>query len=103
VAWLALSDGTPVYDRRGTHVGVIEYVMGNDIFAGVIVHTDSLPRRHLYADATQISEIRERGVVFSAAVEELHDLRRESRRRADGSFSALEGRVRSALDRIMRP
>jgi hypothetical protein len=57
----------------------------------------------LYADATQISEIRERGVVVSAAVEELHDLRRASRPRADRGFNALEARMRSALNPIMRP
>jgi hypothetical protein len=100
VAYLALKDGTPVYDRDGNRVGVVEHVLAdNNIFEGVIVHTYPLPGRHLYADATQIAEIRERGLLLSVGRADLHDPRRESHgNRRDGGAGAFEARLRHALD-----
>jgi hypothetical protein len=43
---------------------VVDHVVAHevvDIFEGIIVHTIPLPGRHLFADADQISELRERG------------------------------------------
>lgn len=90
----------PVYDRDGNRVGVVEHVMAEGgIFEGVIVHTYPLPGRHLYADATQIAHLCERGVLLSVGGEELHDPRRESaRRRRNGPASTLEARLRRAFD-----
>ena len=42
VAYLTLADGTPVYDRNGRRVGVVEHVLADpdlDIFHGLIIHT----------------------------------------------------------------
>jgi uncharacterized protein YrrD len=100
IAYLGVEDGTPVYDRDGSRVGVVEHVMAyGGIFEGLIIHTSPLPGRHLYADAAQIAEIRERGILLSVRREELHDPRRESgRRRRVASESTLEARLRRALD-----
>lgn len=100
IAYLALKDGTPVYDRDGNRVGVVEHVMAEGgIFEGVIVHTYPLPGRHLYADVTQIAHLREHGVLLSVDGEELHDPRRESAtRRRNGPASTLEARLRRAFD-----
>jgi uncharacterized protein YrrD len=76
VAYSALTDGTPVYDRNGQRVGVVEHVLAEldlDIFHGLIVHTKPLPGRHLYADADQIAELHERGVVLAVDKGELHE------------------------------
>lgn len=102
IAYLAVKDGTPVYDRDGTRVGVVEHVMDEGgIFEGLIVHTYPLPGRHLYADANQVGEIHERGVLLSVVGADLHDPRRESgRRRRDGRENTLEARLRRALDWI---
>lgn len=104
IAYLALKDGTPVYDREGSRVGVVEHVMAvGGIFDGIIIHTYPLPGRHLYADARQIAELRERGVLLSVDREQLHDPRRESaRRRGNRGESSLEGRLRRALDWMTR-
>jgi hypothetical protein len=100
VAYLALKDGTPVYDRSGTRIGVVEHVMADgNIFEGLIIHTHPLPGRHLYADEAQVAEIRERGVLLLVDRDELHDPRRETgRRQPDRQLSALEARLRRALD-----
>ena len=99
IAYLALKDGTPVYDREWNRVGVVEHVTAVEgIFEGVIIHTYPLPGRHLFADPAQIAEIRERGIVLSADKAQLHDPRRESRRRRwVGRESAVEARLRRAL------
>jgi hypothetical protein len=100
VAYTAIVEGTPVYDYEGRRVGVVEHVMEvGGIFEGVIVHTHPLPGRHLYADADQIAEIRERGVVLSVTKQELHAPERRSRRgRAGVGESSLEARLRRAWD-----
>lgn len=100
IAYLALEDGTPVYDRDWNRIGVVEHVMAfGGIFEGVIVHTYPLPGRHLFADRAQIAEIRERGILLNVDREELLDPRTESRqRRRVGRETALEARLRRALD-----
>ena len=91
-----------MYDRSGTRIGVVDHVMAEgNIFEGLIIHTHPLPGRHLYADDAQVAEIRERGVLLSVDSDELHDPRREAgrgRRQPDGQRSALEARLRRALD-----
>jgi PRC-barrel domain protein len=102
VAYLAVKDGTPVYDRDGTRVGVVEHVMDEGgIFEGLIIHTYPLPGRHLYADANQVGEIHERGVLLSVEGADLHEPRRElGRRRWAGRENTLEARLRRAWDWI---
>jgi hypothetical protein len=98
VAYTAITDGTPVYDRQGRRIGVVEHVLEVEgIFEGVIVHTHPLPGRHLYADADQVAEIHERGVVLSVTERELHVPRQGSRRGWVGEIP-LEARVRRAWD-----
>lgn len=105
VAYLALEDGTPVYDRSGARVGVVEHVMDEGgIFEGIIIHTYPLPGRHLYADAHQVDGIHQCGVVLSVERADLHDPRDESARRARRHWGepekTLERRLRRALDWI---
>jgi hypothetical protein len=102
VAYLAITEGTPVYDRSGTRVGVVEHVMdAGGIFEGIILHTYPLPGRHMYADANQIDEIHERGVVLSVERSDLHDPRTESAKHTRHQAEKnLEARLRRALDWI---
>jgi uncharacterized protein YrrD len=112
IAYLALEDGTPVYDRSGERIGVAEQVVADeqaDIFDGVIVHTLPLPGRHLFADVDQIAELRERGVVLSVDGDALREPSEQSgtpRKKQSGSGdkteSALQARLRHAWDWIRR-
>jgi uncharacterized protein YrrD len=80
IAYTALPEGTPVYDRSGTHIGVVEQVVADeqvDIFRGLIVHTAPLPGKDLFADADQIAELHERGVLLSVGRDDLREPRRE--------------------------
>jgi hypothetical protein len=100
VAYTAVADGTPVYDPQGGRIGVVEHVMEvGGIFEGVIVHTHPLPGRHMYADADQVAEIHERGVVLSVTKRELVALEQPPRRSGRGAGeSPLEARLRRAWD-----
>jgi hypothetical protein len=76
IAYLVLHDGTPVFDAGGHRVGVVEHVVADepmDIFEGLVVRTHPLPGRHLFADADQIAELRERGVVLAVGRADLHE------------------------------
>lgn len=105
VAYAALTDGTPVYDRAGRNVGVVEHVLAEldlDIFHGLVIHTKPLPGRHLYADADQIAELHERGVVLAVDEGDLHEPSPPSTRPSDEGRqeTPLEGRLRRAWDWI---
>jgi hypothetical protein len=101
IAYVALEDGTPVYDRDGERVGVVEHVLGDltaDVFDGLIVHTKPLPGRHLFADIDQIAELRERGVVLKVGRNDLREP--PDTRRRGASRTPLEARLRRAWDRL---
>ena len=102
---LALQDGTPVYDRDGERVGVVDQVMmdGAGIFEGLIVHTRPLPGRHVFAYHDQIAEVHERGVLLSVSRDELHELdgrRTRANRSGETLEPKLEAILRRAWDRI---
>ncbi|MGI5211726.1 PRC-barrel domain-containing protein [Plantactinospora sp. CA-290183] len=74
VAYLALTDGVPVYDRNGDDIGTVEHVLadeGADIFHGLVVRAAS--DRHLFAAREQIGTLHERGVVLTVPRAELHE------------------------------
>ena len=102
VAYLALKEGTPVYDRDGQRVGVVEHALADepmDIFHGLIVHTTPLPGRHLFADADQIAELRERGVLLSAGREELHEPGEQRAARGASDDTPADGPLQARLRR----
>jgi uncharacterized protein YrrD len=105
IAYLALEEGTPVYDRSGERIGVVEHVQADwqaDIFDGVIVHTRPLPGRHLFADVDQIAELHERGVVLSVDRDALREpSEKPTGEQPGGSVeSPLQARLRRAWDWI---
>jgi hypothetical protein len=103
IAFIALREGTPVYDVQRKRIGVVENVVADEhaaIFEGVVVHTLPLPGRHLVADADQIAGLHERGVLLS--------VERSALRRCGGKAGAptsdaehpLEHPVQAALRRV---
>ena len=101
IAYTVLEEGTPVYDKRGERIGVVDHVLADmqlDIFEGVVVHTLALPGRHVFADVDQIAELHERGVLLSVERDELHEPRDESGE--DRPDSPLEARLRRAWDAL---
>jgi hypothetical protein len=109
VAYPAVKEGTPVYDRTAARIGVVEHVVADDvvdIFEGLVVHTLPLPGRHLFADADQIAGLHEHGVLLSVRGDELHDPEEQHARRAEAADdepveSPLQARLRRAWDWIL--
>jgi len=69
VSYLVLEQGTPVYSAQGESVGSVAHVLSDeheDIFDGLVV-ADESDRKHRFADADQVSEIGEHGVVLKLA------------------------------------
>ena len=76
-SYLTLAEGLPVYSSDGEELGKVEHVLADpevDIFDGIVLDTSVLPGGRRFADATQVAEIYERGVVLTleaAAAERL--------------------------------
>jgi hypothetical protein len=109
IAFVAVREGTPVYDVKHTRIGVVEEVIADEqaaIFEGVVVHTLPLPGHHLVADADQIAGLHERGVVLSVDRAALRDSNRRgggAKRDADDPLEPpLQAALRRLWDRISR-
>ena len=103
IAFVALRDGTPVYDTREKRIGVVEEVVADEqagIFEGLVVHTLPLPGHHLVADAEQIAELRERGVLLSVERSALRSSNRDGGARESDADDRLESPVQATLRRV---
>ena len=66
-SYLVLEEGAPVYSSDGEKLGEVEHILRDlqaDIFDGLVIDTSVLPGGHRFADAEQVDEIFERGVVL---------------------------------------
>jgi PRC-barrel domain len=108
VAYLALSDGVPVYDRDARHVGTVEHVLadeGADIFHGLLIRSAE-PERYLFADRDQLGALYERGVALAVSGANLHEPTEDTV--AAGSAEDAAGEraregLRRAWDWLSRP
>lgn len=76
ISYLVLEPGVDVYDASGDRVGVVEHVLADpdeDIFDGIVVDLRFGPGGLHFADAEQIGELFERGVLLTVGADELHD------------------------------
>ncbi len=66
-SYLTLAEGVAVYSSDGKEVGKVQHVLADpdvDVFDGFVLDTSVLPGGHRFADADQVEEIYERGVVL---------------------------------------
>jgi hypothetical protein len=109
-SYLALEPGVPVLSRDGEQLGKVEHVLADpevDIFDGIVLDTSVLPGGHRFADASQVAEIHERGVVLGLDAVQARRLPEPSANPAvmeadpdDVEGSDLERKLRGAWDRI---
>ena len=67
-SYFTLAEGIAVYSSDGQSLGKVEHVLADeecDIFDGLVIDRSILPGGHRFADASQVAEIYERGVVLS--------------------------------------
>jgi uncharacterized protein YrrD len=66
-SYLVLSAGTPVYSSDGTQIGKVNHVLAasdEDVFDGIIIGEHLFGSEHRFADADDVEEIYDRGVVL---------------------------------------
>lgn len=107
IAYLVLQTGTAVYDAAGERIGTVEHVLADasiDVFDGLVVDTRIGPGGLRFADADQIGELYEHGVMLTVTGDALHDPEPGpgviDADPADGGESPLTGRLRRAWDWI---
>jgi hypothetical protein len=67
-SYLTLEEGSAVYSSDGQHLGKVAHVLADpdvDVFDGIVLDKSVLPGGHRFADADQVDEVYERGVVLS--------------------------------------
>ena len=74
IAYLAVTEGTPVFSDDGEQIGLVERVLadeGADIFDGIVVSTSAGQR---FADASQVDGLFERAVMLNVGAEQARSL-----------------------------
>jgi hypothetical protein len=109
-SYLILEKGLSVYSSDGQPVGKVEHVLAApdlDVFDGIVIDTSVLPGGHRFADATQVAEIYERGVVLTLAAAAAESLPQPSANPAEIEVGPddvvpdeLHDKLRRAWDRI---
>ncbi len=113
-SYLALKEGTAVHSADGEPVGRVAHVLADaddDIFDGIVIETPDRGRRHLFADATQVEEIRTGAVTLKLDAEACRSLPQPTANPAameagpddtvkEGVGEAMHDKLRRAWDRI---
>lgn len=76
-SYLTLKPGALVQSSDGAALGKVEHVLadpGLDVFDGIVLDTSVLPGGHRFADASQVEEVYDRGVVLKVTAAEAHGL-----------------------------
>jgi sporulation protein YlmC with PRC-barrel domain len=110
ISYLVLESGTPVLSSDGQEVGRVEHVLADeeaDVFDGLVVDMESGAGGLRFADAPQVAEIHERGVVLGLDAEQARALPEPSANPAvmdadpeDAEPEGLSGKLRRAWDLI---
>lgn len=75
-SYLVLDEGVPVFAPDGSEVGRVEHVLAapeEDIFDGLVIDTAPGPGGFRFADADQVEEIFEQGVMLKVDASGLHE------------------------------
>ena len=108
VSYLTLEEGTAVFTADGEELGQVAHVLAdeeNDIFDGIVISHGL--GRHTFADAEQVGEIHERGVMLTLTTAEAEALPEPSENPAvmeedpsEPEGSAITNKLRRAWDLI---
>ena len=104
-SYLALEPGTAVYTSEGEKIGELQYVLADDeqnVFDGVVIDASMLPGGLRFADAVQVAQIFERGVVLGLTSAEAEQLPEPSENPGVLDTGYLEDVDRSELSEKLR-
>jgi hypothetical protein len=110
ISYLVLEPGTPVFAGDGQEVGRVEHVLADaeaDVFDGLVIDIRTGPGGLRFADAPQVAELHERGVVLGLDAEQVRRLPEPSANPAvmdadpeDAEPEGLRDKLRRAWDLI---
>jgi hypothetical protein len=107
ISYIALEEGTAVQSSDGEAVGRVAHVLADvddDIFDGIVIDASWLPGGHVFADATEVAEIRTDAVTLKLDGEACKSLPKPEENpaalEADPDDTVKRDRLRRAWDRI---
>jgi hypothetical protein len=104
-SYLALEPGVGVFSRDGERVGEVQHVLADpeiDLFDGIVIDTSGLPGGLRFADALQVAEIYERGVVLSLSHADAEQLPEPTENPGSIEVTGVEDVDRSELREKLR-
>jgi hypothetical protein len=104
-SYLALERGVQVFSRDGDKLGEVQYVLADaeaDVFDGIVVDTSGLPGGLRFADAPQVAEIYERGVILGLSSADAQQLPEPSENPGTIEVTGVEDVDRSELREKLR-
>jgi hypothetical protein len=104
-SYLALERGIPVFSRGGDKLGEVQYVLADpeaDIFDGIVVDTSRPSGGLRFADALQVAEIYERGVILTLSSADAEQLPEPSENPGTMEVTGVEDVDRSELHEKLR-
>ena len=104
-SYLALEPGTAVYTSEGEKIGEVQYVLADDeqnVFDGVVIDASTLPGGLRFADAVQVGQIFERGLVLGLTAAEAERLPEPSENPGVLEVTGVEDVDRTELSEKLR-
>jgi hypothetical protein len=104
-SYVALERGVHVFSRDGDKLGEVQYVLADpeaDVFDGIVVDTSGLPGGLRFADALQVAEIYERGVILGLSSADAEQLPEPSENPGTIEVTGSEDVDRSELHEKLR-
>jgi PRC-barrel domain len=104
-SYLVLEPGIDVFSRDGERLGEVQHVLADpevDLFDGIVIDTSGLPGGLRFADALQVAEIYERGVILDLSHAEAEQLPEPSENPGSIEVTGVEDVDRSELHEKLR-
>jgi hypothetical protein len=104
-SYLTLEPGAAVFSQDGVKLGEVQYVLADadqNVFDGVVIDGSMLPGGLRFADAPQVAEIFERGIVLNLSAEDAERLPEPSENPGMIEVDGLEDVDRSELHEKLR-
>jgi uncharacterized protein YrrD len=105
ISYRALEMGTPVYSADGEKIGTVGHVLAveaEDVFDGIVISEHVFSAGHRFADADEIAQIGEHGVILKLNREECRSLPEPSANPAVMRDDPAESRSEARRDKLRR-
>ena len=105
ISYQVLEKGTPIYSSDGEQVGVVGHVLAvedEDVFDGIVISEHVFSAGHRFADADDIAQIGEHGVILKLDHEACRALPEPSANPAVMRDDPAESRSEARRDKLRR-